>query len=232
MPACRSYKLAIFAAIVAFPTIVRACLRATLDERAIQWSTAIVEAELKSIDPVVEEGDSNKHATQLCFFAVKTSIGGPLKDGDIFTVTRAFSNDAPPLRCAVTLKDKRQGEKFILLLRRSTNKRDMTIVHMASRADFDDGMIADLQARIADVRRAEAAGTDEAIAAQVAALASAQDVVEADEAEKALLGFGPRAIEALTRKLDDPALTDAGRTRAKRVIGELTPPPQPSEPRD
>ena len=221
----RSYKFAIFAVILAHAAIALACLRTTLDERAIQWSTAIVEAQLKSIGPV--EGN-----TQTYFFAVTTSLDGPLKESDILIVERTFSDDAPPSRCAVTLKDKLQGQQFILLLRPGGHQKQMTIVHMLNRADLDDGAMADLNAKIADVRHAEEAGIDDAIAAQVTALATAQDAVEAEGAERALLQFGPRVLPALKKQMDEPDIADAGRTRLKRVIGELTPPPQPSEPRD
>jgi len=221
----RSHKFAFSMAILADAAFASACLRSTLDERTIQWSTAIVEAELKSIGPI--EGES-----QTYFFAVRKSLDGALNDGEIFVVTRTFSNDAPPSRCPVTLKDKEQGQQFILLLRPAEQQRDMTIVHMLNRADLDDGAMADLKAKIADVRHAEKAGTDDAITAQITALATAQDAVEADEAEKALVQFGPRILPALQKKLAEPDVADAGRTRIKRVIEELTPPPQPSEPRD
>jgi hypothetical protein len=96
----------------------------------------------------------------------------------------------------------------------------------------DDVALADLKAKIADVRHAEEGGTDDAITAQGAALATAQDAVEAEEAERSLLQYGPRALTALQNKLDEPDLNDAGRTRLRHVISELTPPPLPSEPRD
>jgi hypothetical protein len=119
-----------------------------------------------------------------------------------------------------------------MLLRPAENHDEMLIVHLLNRADIDDAAIADLKAKIADVRHAEEGGTDDAIAAQSAALATAQDAVEAEEAEKSILQFGTRALPALQKKLDEPDLNDAGRTRLRHVISELTPPPLPSEPRD
>ncbi|MBC8106845.1 MAG: hypothetical protein H7Z14_09675 [Anaerolineae bacterium] len=228
----KSYKFAISAWILSVAATALACLRPTLDERAIQWSTAIVDADLKSIGPVEADPNDPKRATQTYFFAVNKSLDGALKDGDIFVVSRTFSDDAPPSRCPVTLKDKLQGEKFILLLRPGDKAPEMTIVHMLNRADLGDAELADLKAKIADVRHAEEGATDDAVAAQSAALATAQDAVEAEEAEKSILQFGPRALPALQKKLDEPDLNDAGRTRLRRVIAELTPPPLPSEPRD
>ncbi|MBC8105429.1 MAG: hypothetical protein H7Z14_02470 [Anaerolineae bacterium] len=221
-----SHTFAVFAWTLACgATTALACLRSTLDERSIQWATAIVEARLESIGEVTD-------STQTCTFKVSESFDGSMKPGESFRIVRTFADDAPPSRCPVSLRGKQHGDRFVLLIRHAKAEGQVTIVHMLNRAEFDEAAIADLKSRIVDVRHAEETGTDEAIAAQTAALASAQDAVEAAEAEKTLLQFGPRSIDALTKKLDEPDLTDAGRTRVKRVIAELTPPPEPSEPRD
>ncbi|CAN5417253.1 hypothetical protein BH09PLA1_BH09PLA1_15200 [soil metagenome] len=228
----RSYKFAIFAVIFASATMAPACIRATLDERAIQWATVIVQARLEVIGPLKEQPSSPKQATRIYTFKVTEVLDGPLKSGESVRVVRVFTADAPASRCPVTLNNKKVGDQFILLLRPFDGGADMMIVHVLNRAETDDAALADLRSRIADVRRAEAAGTDDGLSAQIAALSTAQDDVEAEEAEKSLLQLGPRSLPAMLKKLDEPDLLDAGRTRLRRVIAELTPPPLPSEPRD
>lgn len=221
----RSHKFAILAFVLAITAVARACLRPTLDERAIQWATVIAEARLESIGDVVG-------AKQIYKFKIADVLDGSIKAGDAVHVVRIFADDAAPSRCPVTLKGKQVCDRFIMLLRPAQKDGEMEIVHLLNRVDIDDAAMTDLKARIADVRRAEEGATDDAVAAQSAALATAQDAVEAEEAEKSILQFGPRALPALQKKLDEPDLTDAGRTRLRRMIAELTPPPLPSEPRD
>ena len=99
----KSYKFAISAGILSLAATALACLRPTLDERAIQWSTVIAEARLESIGDVVD-------ARQAYTFKLGDVLDGPLKPGNVVRVVRVFSDGASPSRCPVTLKGKQVGD--------------------------------------------------------------------------------------------------------------------------
>jgi len=255
---CRGFRiLAIFAILFSLlasgAPAASACLRGTLDERAVQWSTVIIEARLESIaDPIaLNHTDATTRPVgvlprkyQTCTFKVLQSLDGAMTKDQSVRVLRLLAADAPATQCPASLSGAKRGDTFILLLRPAdqtdinASKDDISpniraqaqvIVHMVNRADVDAAALDDLHDLIGDVRQAESGATDDAIAAQVTALAVAQDATEANEAEGALLRMGTKALPALRAKLDDATIDDAGRTRLRRVSDELRPPPLPTE---
>ena len=110
-----------------------ACLRASPDARAVQWSSVIVEGKLKSIDEPVEltrvkePAEAGKpplvHAYfyQLCTFDVTDVLDGRARRGQDVRVVRFFGQLAqvdpenPP--CSQHLRKEQVGQSFILLLR-------------------------------------------------------------------------------------------------------------------
>src|SRR5258707_179425 len=160
-----------------------ACLRATPDKRAIQWSDAIVHAKLVAIiDPTKE----------IYNFNVTDSIDGPLKPGQELRVEHL----APPgadQACGGHLTTDDTGKNFLLLVR-STSNHDYGMVNITS-ADKSDGHGADaFKQLVAETRKAEASLTDEQMKIQAQAYADAQDDTEADQAEEALRQMGPKAL--------------------------------------
>jgi hypothetical protein len=87
------------------PAAAVACMRPQMDERAVQWSSAIVEARLMSIRPDVVLGQiqerqgalgvlgvsTTTYLYRLYEFRVTRALDGELKEGQTFPVIRLFS---------------------------------------------------------------------------------------------------------------------------------------------
>jgi len=122
-----------------------ACMRSTMDERAVQWSDAIVEAKLASIGPEVKLGDVQERrgargalgtATityfyRLYTFDVTRALDGSLKSGEKLQVVRLFSKTEEPAvsgaitpppppsadPCSQLLVQANVGKEFVVLAR-------------------------------------------------------------------------------------------------------------------
>src|SRR5438552_1089835 len=87
---------------------VRACLRATLDERAIQWATLIVQAKLQRISDAVDMGDKN--ASYLIYtFEVSASLDGNAKANQKVQVLRLIAKSDEESGCAAQFSSKSIG---------------------------------------------------------------------------------------------------------------------------
>lgn len=233
-----------------FSSSAAACLRETLDAKTVQWSQLIVRAKLE--DPGKANAITASPATApavapegyvISTFEVSEVLDGAAAPGSHpIRVLRLVSSKAKPANCPVTLAGKKAGDGFILLLRRCDQtelpgsgfipeeaRRDAYVLVHALGSETDADAVADLKQMIKDVRSAEAGATDDVIKPQVDALSSAADETEAEDAHKALLEFGLKALPALRAKIDDTAVTDTGRTRLRGVIEELAPPPLAAE---
>jgi hypothetical protein len=239
---------------VMFTERASACLRETLDARAIQWSDLTVRAKLvepgkmTAITPSSVATTSPTSMPELApegyvvasFEVTDTFDGAAPAAGETVRVLRLVSQAARAANCTASLSGKRPGDSFILLLRRcdhtelagvatgaipdDVRKSAFVVVHAIAAAETDAGAVADLKQMIQDVRRAEAGATDESIKPQVDAVANAADETEAEDAQKTLLELGPKALPALREKLDDTSVRDTGRTRLRRMIEELATP--------
>jgi len=122
-----------------------ACMRPTMDERAVQWSDAIVEAKLASIGSEVKLGEVQErrgalgalgtanitYFYRLYTFDVTRTLDGSLKAGEKLQVVRLFSKTeepavsgaatpAPPPStdsCSQLLIQQNVGKQFIVLAR-------------------------------------------------------------------------------------------------------------------
>ena len=110
-----------------------ACLRATPDARAIQWSSIIVEAKLTAVDEPVEiarvrQSEPGKTALahsywyQLCTFDVTDVLDGRgVRRAQDVKVVRFFGRidrvDPAAVPCSQHLRKEQVGRPFILLLR-------------------------------------------------------------------------------------------------------------------
>jgi len=93
-----------------------ACMRPTMDERAVQWSDAIVEAKLASIGPEVKLGEVQERRGALgalgtanityyyrvYTFDVTRTLDGSVKNGEKLPVVRLFSKTEEPAVAGAT----------------------------------------------------------------------------------------------------------------------------------
>jgi hypothetical protein len=124
---------------------VYACLAPVLDERAVQWSTGVVQARVVSVGkPVSIDGDESHQPQRsaetagsnpvtsptteptACGFVLYTlevtdALDGTIAKGDRVRVIRLTAPDAPETsKCPASLKDANPGDAFVLLLRPAT----------------------------------------------------------------------------------------------------------------
>jgi hypothetical protein len=224
-----------------------ACLRSSLDDRAVEWSTLIVQCKLLSAaTPVAFASAATTQPTggyQVFQFQVGQCLDGQAKAGDQIQVIRFIvaGTDQTTLCGQGPLKDQ-IGKSFVLLLRPqdqlrwSKNRTDtdprtpqindlkaFVIVHLESADDLGKDGLADLKYTISDTRAAEAAFDKDDAKVQAQTLIRAADETEADQAEHALLEMGPKALGILRSVAANAS--DAGRARLNRVIEAVSPPP-------
>jgi len=211
-----------------------ACLRPEIDERAIQWSTQIVKANLVSSKPLGGEKDATLNVTTSTWKITKVYEGTLKADAEFTLLTFTPPNlDATVDPCSVLP----QPGKSLLLLLRPVKDCDFAIrkdvpalaadayvmVQRLAEEDATDEAVKDLQQKIADTRKAEAGFNDKDAHFQAETLANAMDDTEADHADSALLEMGPRAVPAMKDVMEKT--TANGKSRLKRIIDELSPPP-------
>src|SRR5206468_9891634 len=104
-----------------------ACLRPTMDERAVQWSTAIVKAKLLSVGPRTTLGQITERQgprgalgqakTTFSYrtyqFEVTESLDGPYKKGQKVPVVRIFAVTDAPLICSQHLHQGSVKSEFL-----------------------------------------------------------------------------------------------------------------------
>lgn len=227
-----------------------ACLRPQIDERAVQWSTAILEARLVSVGQKTTLGQLQERqgalgalgvATTTYFyrqydFEVTRSIDGPYKKGDHVPVLRMFMTvENPPGICSQHLTKAGIGKEFLLLLRplsqfeliwpNTIKKPDvkgaMIVVHLEPE-DAAKSPASDLGTTIVEARADEKQATPKRIQAQIAALEAAPDDAKAQPAVEALSRMGPAALPALQQAVN--TVRGPAQFRLLQVMAELTVP--------
>jgi hypothetical protein len=234
-----------------FSGISRACLTANIDKLAVQWSTAVVQARLISLGDKIDlsadlvptsrpSGRPTAAAYRVLSFQVTDTVDGGNQPGDIVKVVALIGGQAGDGICPALLPES-IGKHFILLLRPFDQTRldvadntaltvprgAMVIVSQLGEADMNSETLNDLKAFVAKVRAAAPASSDQTTA-QVEAVAAAHDDTEADQAEKAITEIGPDAIPLLEMRLN--TANDAGKTRLRHLIDDLSPPALSAEP--
>jgi hypothetical protein len=224
-----------------------ACLRHSMDDRAVQWSTLIVQGKLLSAAaPVPLPAASTTRpavAYQLCDVVVEQCLDGQCKPGDHVQIIRFLAAGAEQSSLCGEGQVKDQiGKSFILLLRPqdqvswSTDPTDadprtpqinalkaFIIVHLESVDDLGKEGLADLKYTVSNTRAAEGAFNADDAKLQAQTLVRAADDTEADQAEHALMEMGPKAVDAI--KTVAASASDEGRQRLDRLINSLSPPP-------
>ena len=212
----------------------QACLRTELDERAVQWASVIVKANLVSVKTNDrEKGDPLDVVTST--WKVTAVFDGPTKvDSEITVLTFVSPNaDASVDPCSVLPQP---GKSMVLLLRLAKDSEFEThkdlktaagdpyvIVYRLTEDDATEEAVKDLQQKVKDVRKAEASFNEKDAKFQAETLANAVDDIEADHADSALLEMGPKSIPAMKEVLEKSPGT--GKKRLQRIIEELSPPP-------
>lgn len=238
-------------ALLMFAGACPACLRPQIDERAVQWSTAIVQAKLVSIGPKTTLGQLQERqgargalgvSTTSYFyrqydFEVTRAIDGPLKQGDRVPVLRIFMTiENPPAICSQHLTTATVGKSFLLLLRPMSQfdliwpntikkpdvKGAMIVVHLEAEDGAKPPAADDLGTTIVEARADARRATPKRIEAQIAALESAADDAKARPAIEALSRMGPAALPQLQQALNKAS--GPAQARLLQIMAELTVP--------
>jgi hypothetical protein len=191
-----------------------ACLRPRPDKRAVQWSTAIVHAKLRSVAARGAGGQEYQMEVVLV-------LEGPLKPGENFSAKHTIPSGNREM-CAGPLTNDDVDKTFLVLLRPGAHEGDWQIVTTAP-LDANDPTAAEaFKQLLAETRKAEASLTDDQVKAQALALADAEDDTEAQQAEDTLMDMGPKALPVVRATLE--STTPIGKRRLGKIIKELTPP--------
>jgi hypothetical protein len=240
-----------FVAVPLLPRVTRGCLTATINPRAVQWSTSIVLAKLTSLGDKIDipitdapttrpSGRPTAVAYRVISFEVAESIDGGAQAGDVVKVVALIGGQPGDGICPALLPES-IGKKFILLLRPfeqtavdvpdntalRVGNNAMVIVSQLGEADMNSETINDLKAFAAKTRSAPPVSNDQLVA-QVDTVAIAHDDTEAAEAEKAITDIGPVAVPMLEARMK--SANDAGKTRLRHLIDDLSPPALSAEP--
>jgi hypothetical protein len=233
-------------------TAARACMRPEMDERAVQWSTAIVHARLASIaQPVDLAGQTQErqgprgtlgvstttYFYRLYQFEVIDPIEGPYKAGDGVQVLRLFSrSENSLLPCEQHLTKDAVGKEFILMVRpmaefkyvvpqgvkRPDVKDAMSVVHLERADDLKPDAVTKLKQTIHSVRAGEKQFTPDTVQRLIKSIQKAPTDARAEPSIRALERMGPRVMADVQAAADKAH--GEPQARLLRVISELTPP--------
>jgi hypothetical protein len=226
-----------------------ACLRDTLDDRAVEWSKLIVVAKLSALhNPVSLSPPSAKPPTnsvgsfQLYEFEITSIVDGKMPPGKTISIIRFLTAPDAPRNsiCGQQLTAAQIGKSFLLLLRpesdlrwsntKAADPRDaqlhklnaFMVVHLESTDDLGAEGLADAKYTISSTRQAEAQFNPDDAKVQVQTLINAADDTEQDQAEHAILEMGPKALPALEKAL--PAADDIAKVHLQKIIDAVSPP--------
>jgi hypothetical protein len=226
-----------------------ACLTTTLDAKAVQWSTLIVQAKLVAVGAPISLASSGSTTQpsglgyQTYDLEITLVMDGSAKVGDRIQIIRYLNLDvADATACGQNLGKDQIGKLMVVLARpqgdlqwsndtavadpRPQEVKDLkalAVVNLQSASDMGADALADLKGLITDVRADEAQFNSADAQAQAATLAHAADETEAGDAEHTLVQMGPKALPAVRRALHEA--DKSGQGRLQRVIDEISPPP-------
>lgn len=224
-----------------------ACMRLQMDDRAVQWSTAIVEAKLLSIEaPVKLQGEvrtfkppygvlATWYYYRVYHMQVVRSLEGSLKKGDPVTIVRLFWN-SQQVSCQQNLTLDSVGKEFLAMLMPISTfklfvpegitglkvKDGMFIVHLELKETLAATAIPELEQRIAAVRAAEAQIDPKQVDRLIARVKDTPNPDRAAPSLRALERMGPKILPQLQAGLKlMPPDQQAG---LYNVIFQLSPP--------
>jgi hypothetical protein len=227
-----------------------ACLRDALDDRAVQWSSEIVLANLVAISipqPMDSQADNADSSSAKQFqtydFEITASYDGPGKVGEKVRVIRFIlgPDSQKSSICGQAFTHSQVGKSFLLLLRPEADLswgerandsdprtpelhalKSFVVVHLESARDLGTDGLEDAKYTISSTRAAEAQFKVDDAKLQAQTMINAADDTEESQAEHALTEMGPKVVPVLQDAMTqaDPA----GRSRLQRVIRSVSPP--------
>ena len=216
--------LPILLALLCVPALTRAALRDRPDRRAIQWSDAIVHAQLIAVaNDTAAPAAQNRAIYDL---KILDSVDGALTPNSAVRVLQITPPGLTADPCGPRLTPDDVNKKFlVLLLRRPRTGDDVPyLIVTIAPADTDPDAISAFNQLVADTRRDEHALTQDQAKAQAQTLADAQDDTEAEQAEDALRDMGPKAVPGIRQVLDAPGTTNQAKAQLAKLIKDLLPP--------
>ena len=252
----RIMKIAIGCFLIVIFSLVEqstACLRATVDERAVQWSTRIVTAKLSKIDaPVQLEGRVQEQrgnlgllgtAQTLYFmrvyhFTVEKSLDGDAKPGESISVLRISSRtEEPQMNCAQHLTSAGLNHSFLLLLRPFStftkalpdvikapqDKSLQCIVHMEEVAALKSEEMTAIETTIASTRAGEAQFSPHPAERLLTKIANTKPET-AGPSVRAFEKFGLKGLAALDAAIAREPVGSLSHTRLSTMKNEMVPP--------
>jgi hypothetical protein len=211
------------------PSDSLACFREQADRRAIQWSDAIVHAQLiaTAVDHAGGASDGGGGGNRAVYdFRVIDSVDGPLVPNAAVRVLQVTPPGLTADPCGQRLTSDDVGKRFLILLLRRPSMGDgvpYVLVTVAA-ADTDPSAIAAFAQLVADTRKDERSLMPDQARAQAQTLAGAQDDTEAEQAEQALRDMGPKAVPGIRQVLDAAVTSNQGKAQLAKLIKELLPP--------
>jgi hypothetical protein len=224
-------------------------MRLQMDDRAVQWSTAIVEAKLLAIEtPVKLKGVVRTYLPQMGLVTsryyyrvyhmeVTRTLDGTLKKGDPVTVVRLFWSDRHS-SCQQNLSQDNIGKEFLALLMPTSKfkffvpegvsspkvKDGMFIVHLELKETLQPGAEEQLQQRITSVRDAEKLIDPKQVDRLLSQVKDAPAPERAGPSLRALERMGPKVVPKLEAALKTLP-SDTRQAELTNVISRLSPPP-------
>jgi hypothetical protein len=230
-----------------------ACLRPTVDDRAVQWSTSIVIAKLSKIEaPVqltgsVQERRGNMgilgtaetvYLQRVYQFTVEKTLDGHAKPGDSISVLRVTTKTTEPLNsCGQHLTAEGVGHSFLLLLRpfaaftlalpnvitRPTDPSLQCIIHMEEVSALKPEDLAAIENTIGSVHAA-ADQFDPKVAERLLTKIANTKPETAGPSVRAFEKFGLKAIPSLNAAIAREQVGALSHTRLSTVKSEMEPP--------
>lgn len=221
-----------------------ACLRDTLDDRAVQWSSEIVLAKLAAMGdakPMDSAAANSNIQYQTYDFEITERYDGPGKIGDKVRVIR-FIDGADTQKssiCGQTFTSSQVGKSFLLLLRPEADLRwsdggadprtpevhalkAFVVVHLESAHDLGSDGLEDAKYTISSARAAEAQFKAEDARLQAQTMISAADDTEESQAEHALMEMGFKVAPILQEAMSQA--DGSSRARLQRILRAVSPP--------
>jgi hypothetical protein len=220
-----------------------ACLRDSLDDRAVQWSSEIVMVKLAGMNDPKPMDSSSSTQYQTYDFEITASYDGPAKVGEKVSVIRfiAGPDTQKSSICGQAFTTAQVGKSFLLFLRPEADLRwsdrgadsdprtpevhalkAFVVVHLESAYELGTEGLEDAKYTISSTRVAEAQFKADDAKLQAQTMINAADDTEETQAEHALTEMGPKVVPVLEdlMKSADP---DA-RNRLQKVIRAVSPP--------
>jgi hypothetical protein len=231
-----------------------ACIRPTIDERAVQWSTSIVIAKLEKIDPPAQLAGSIQerrgnlgilgtaetvYFSRVYHFMVEKKLDGAGAAGESISVLRLTSRtEEPQMNCGQHLTPDAMGKSFILLLRpfsmfpgalpfgitRPPGLSLQCIIHMEEMATLKPEDLTTIQNTIDSTRAAEASFDQKTADRLLGKIGDTVNNLRAAPSIRAFEKFGMKGMPALDAAIAGSPQSTPAYSHLMAVKNEMMPP--------